>query len=199
MRRLLPTIILVSVLLSNASAQSWSAYDQRLYRHEARYGISPSTLVEIAPSKIHPRSINRLDFNSKIFLGLTQESALQSVGRFREMLLLSPGARNTLKNDGYTLFTIIKESEESGRLLVTRRINDGGTVTFSIDMLDMLEDALVCYDEEEDLSFPYKQPVSREEAEIARYKEMLAHSSSEEDMSQAPATRASSSKFSGSA
>ena len=191
------SIAILLVLAFSASAQSWTALTERLYKHNAHYDIVPETLVAIEGNQIHPEDIsvetaiamngerffyiysettNQLDFFSKIFLGTDAESAIQTLRDFRAMLDMPNGTRDTIENDGYKCFLLVCDDSRYGKLLVTRRINDGGTVTFNDVMLDILEDALEGYDEASVSCFPHYELSERNDikSEVARYKALAS-------------------------
>ena len=177
-------------------AQSWTNYEERWYDHNYHYYSIPVTLVAIERTHIHPKNIylrtvisfqgeriffiasqttNHFDYGgSRIFLGTDCDSALRKLKDFHSMLLMPDGTRDTLRNDGYTCFLQVKDDPKYGKLLVTRRINDGGRVSFDDHMFGMLEEALINYDEEAVSSFPHKNLINRDEIkdEIKRYKEL---------------------------
>ena len=181
----------------DSSAQKWNLLGPQWYDHIRDYDFKADTIVAIKRNIIHPKDIicwtimclngerayflvsespNECDLGiPKIFLGTDAQSALQTIKDFHTSMSRPEGMIDTIPNDGYICFHWAKEDPKYGKLLVMRRVNDGGTVTLDERMFWMLEDALSNFDESTLASFPHLALDSKEEieAEIKSYKERL--------------------------
>ena len=201
MKRVFIAFALTVGLVGSMYAQTRTTPTERWYDHlENTLGAPADTLVGIQRNKIHPQDLfmvtfiainkeraffiesettNQFDYGgSRIFLGTDFETAKKTLGDFHAMLFQPSGTSDTLRNDGYTLYIRVEDNPTKGRVLVTQRIHDGGTVTFNEEMFWMLEDAMSEYDPNTSTTFLHRHFDTREEIESAIEKYTLRNTKS---------------------
>lgn len=190
-------ILSISLLVATALVNpQLCAISGQVYRHTVHPKTTPTFLVSFRMPTIHEEDIdlktaiavngdrifylhaettNFLDYGSKIFLGTDAQGAMLMLRALHSMLDLPDGTRDTIPNDGYTCYLLVRDDPSYGKLLITRRVNDGGIVTLNDEMLTLLEDAFSNYDEETVSCFPHIQYDNKEDikGEISRYRSML--------------------------